>query len=66
MVSTFSNDSLEGQRVDFLWSRQGDFPGCMWIVRDGDINRAVILMHWDVSNAFEQDRTAVEAGLAIL
>lgn len=66
VVSTFSNDSLEGQRVDFLWSRQGDFPGCMWIVRDGDINRAVILMHWDVSNAFEQDRTAVEAGLAIL
>ncbi|WP_125898867.1 hypothetical protein [Actinomyces gaoshouyii] len=65
-VSAFSNDSLEGQRVDFLWSWDGDFPGCMWVVRDGDVNRAVILMRWEASGDLAQYRAAVEAGLTLL
>ncbi|WP_167202336.1 hypothetical protein [Actinomyces respiraculi] len=65
-VSTFSNDSLKGQRVDFLWNRQGDYPGCLWVVRDGDVNRAVMLLRWDASRDFEQDRATLEAGLTLL
>ncbi|MCL3777063.1 MULTISPECIES: hypothetical protein [unclassified Actinomyces] len=65
-VSAFSNGSLEGQRVDFLWSGAGDYHGCLWLVRDGDVNRAVILLRWDDSDAFEQNRADAEAGLALV